>query len=322
MKVLKQILFFCILGGIIVAFGKVIIPKDENYDKYEIFNQLEKNSIDVCYIGTSNSDVAINPDIIDEAAGCSSFNYSVTGLRIEYLYYRLIDLLKTQKPDLLVIDTTTFIPIERDTIDLLLRWTFNPLPFSINKLKGINDFVYLEDRLHYLSSYSYHSRIFELKSEDWEKAFNLYDYQVESSDLKIGANGWRNLGTESMVREDDYFLTDLSTVTEERSITAEQKEYLDKILEITRENNMQILFITVPYKETQNFKAIENTKVNNYLRKNYTSDDIKFLDMNTMYKELGFDYKDMIDEGHVNIKGSEIVSNYLAGYISSNYNFD
>lgn len=315
MKVLKQILFFCILGLIIITFGKVIIPKDENYDKYKIYNQLEKNSINVCYIGTSNSDVAINPNIIDEAAGCNSFNYSVTGLRIEYLYYRLIDLLKTQKPGLLVIDTTAFIPIERDTIDLLLRWTFNPLPFSLNKLNGINDFVYFQDRLHYLSSYSYHSRIFELEDEDWEKAFNLFDYNESDK-------GWRNMGEIGMENEDNYFSTDLSTVTEERAITPEQKEYLDKILAITSENNIQILFVTVPYKVTQNFTAIENTKVNNYLRNNYSSENINFLDMNTMYGELEFDYEYMVDEGHVNKKGSDIVSNYLADYIKSNYNFD
>jgi len=323
MKVFKQIVFFCLLGFVIFIFNRILIPKDENFDKYQIFNELEKNSLDICYTGTSTPDLAINPAIIDNVVGCESFNYSVTGMRVQHMYYRLVDMLKTQHPSLLVIDTTSFIPIQPNTKGMLLRWAFNSLPLSENKILAINDLVEKKDKLNYLSSYPlYHTRIFELTKDDFEKGLNLYNYPAESVYPTPSKDGWRNNGNESLERTDDFFLNDFSKITEEIPIQDEQKVYLDKILKLAKDNNIKILFISVPYKYTQEFTAQINVKVNNYLRKNYESKDVKFFDMNTMYKEMGFDYCYLKDEGHANAKGATLISSFLADYIKNNYDFD
>lgn len=323
MKVFKQIVFFLLLGLVIFVFNRILTPKDENFDKYKIFNNLEENSIDICYTGTSTPDMAINPAIIDETVGCESFNYSVTGARVQHLYYRIVDMLKTQNPSLLVIDTTVFIPIQPNTKGMLLRWAFNSLPFSENKLDAINDLVNKEDRLDYLNSYPlYHTRIFELTSDDFSKGLSLYNYPAESIYPTPSQDGWRNNGTESLERVDDFFENDFSEIIEEIPIQEEQKEYLDKIVKLADENDMQILFISVPYKYTQEFTAEINVKINNYLRNNYESDSVKFFDMNTMYKEIGFDYYYLKDEGHANEQGASLISKFLAEYIKNNYNFD
>lgn len=323
MKVLKQILFFIILGSVILLFNELIEPKDENYDKYKIFNELEDYSINVCYTGTSTSDAAINPEIIDNIAGCNSFNYSVTGMRIQHLYFRMVDMLKTQKPELIVIDTTAFIPIQENTKTMLLRWAFNALPLSSNKHEAVDALVDDENKKYYYINYpSYHNRIFELTAEDWKKSLNLYEYPIESFYPTPSKSGWRNLGESCLEKKDDFFMNDYSKITEEYPLDEEQKEYLEKTLDLCSENDIKVLFLSTPYKYTQEFTAEINVKVNNYLRNNYESENVKVLDMNTKYKELGFDYCYLKDEGHTNREGAELISNFLGEYLRDNYNFN
>ena len=322
-KVFKQICFFTILLILVFVFNRVLVPKDENYDKYKIFNNLEKNSLDICYIGTSIPDAAIDPEIINKKNAVESFNYSITGLRLEHMYYRIVDMLKTQKPSLLVLDTSTFLPMEEGAIDLLVRWAFNPLPLSKNKYEAISKWIPASLRINYISNYPlYHTRIFELNKNDWLKALNLYEYPEKAAYKGISNLGWKNLGTDGLDRSDDFFLTDFSKVTEEIEISNEQKEYLELIIELARENDIKILFLTVPYKDTYGYSAERNVKINNYISSNYLDSDVKLLDMNRMYQEIDFDYCYMVDEGHMNSFGASLVSNYLADYINENYDFN
>ena len=86
---------------------------------------------------------------------------------------------------------------------------------------------------------------------------------------------------------------------------------------------MSFLFVSVTYKVQMGLDSIEMIKINNYLRKNYVDGDrIRLLDMNRLWRELDFDYKDLYNEGHVNQAGGRKVTNCLLQYLESNYNID
>lgn len=316
MKNCLKAICFILIGVLILSFiTRLFVLKDSDFDKYEVFNQLEKNSIDICYTGASRPDTSIIPQIIDDYNGCESFNYSVTGMRIEHLYYRMKDMLKTQKPSLLVIDTASINPVFEWHIEIVTRWAFDCLPLSYNKVNAINNLINVADRpAYYFNIIKYHDRVWEIQKEDWKKAAHLYTYP--------STKGYKNLGNKSLERIDDYFLNDYSSITEQKEINESQKIYMDKIVTLAKENNISLLLITLPFINSMGMSAEENVKINNYLIKRYENEDIEFLDMNKMYTELGMDYQYFCDESHTNDQGAKVISNYLAKYIKKHYQFD
>ena len=119
-----------------------------------------------------------------------------------------------------------------------------------------------------------------------------------------------------MEEEDDYFTVDLSSCSDIQEITPTQEESFEEILETAEEKNIKVILVSVPFKNQLGMDSIEMVKINNYLKDNYVDDENVFmLDMNRMYKELDFSYKDLYNEGHVNTVGAYKVTECLLEYM-------
>lgn len=292
----------------------LLLLKDGNWMRYQNYQSLVPNTIDIIYMGSSHSEVGIVPAIIDESVNVKSFNYSVTGMRIEQGVFRLRDMLKTQTPKLIVLDTFSFTPVEEENREVLTRWAFDSLPLSKNKVEAVNHVIKENREAYYVPFLKYHTRWKEISARDLQLLRDQSLYET------VGFGG--TTAIEKMEEEDFYFLEFMYDPNYTVPINSSQKQCFEEFLEIAKKKNIKILLITVPYKVQLGMSSQELTGINNFLEQNYVDQNtVKMLDMNKYYRELDFGYSDLFNEGHVNRSGAKKVSEFLAYYIQKEYHF-
>ena len=98
-------------------------------------------------------------------------------------------------------------------------------------------------------------------------------------------------------------------------IPAKNLEYLNKIIELTRNNGAELLLLKTPYYLTEYHDQVYNS-----IEKIAQENNIGFLNMNKIQDELNFNYSyELCDVCHLNNLGSRKVSEYLAEYITNKY---
>lgn len=309
---LLKVLVFLLVGGILFWGISNVLLEKSTYDKYR--NYMVQEDVDILILGSSHSNGGIAPDIMrdwfqeNKEMNVSIYNYSIWGMRIEQMNYFFKEALKTQTPDVLILETFSFVPIADEHREILARRAFDMLPLSLNKIEAIQYCVNEDYLSYYIPFIKYHTRWKELSSKDIQL---LYDETL-----------WENSGTVcayqegEMEEEDDYFTVDLSSCSDIQEITPTQEESFEEILETAEEKNIKVILVSVPFKNQLGMDSIEMVKINNYLKDNYVDDENVFmLDMNRMYKELDFSYKDLYNEGHVNTVGAYKVTECLLEYM-------
>lgn len=302
-------LLFCFLFSFA---SNLFLLKDGNWMKYQNYQSLGESTIDIIYMGSSHSEAGIIPTIIDGAIDVKSFNYSVTGMRIEQGVFRLRDILKTQTPKLIVLDTFSFTPVEEENREVLTRWAFDCLPLSKNKIDAVNHVIKENREAYYVPFLKYHTRWKEISARDLQLLGDKSLYET------VGFGGATTI--EKMEEKDSYFSEFTYNLNSFLPINTSQKQCFEEFLEVAKNKNIKILLTTVPYKTQLGMSSQELTGINNFLEQNYVDQDmVKMLDMNRCYKKLDFGYADLFNEGHVNKAGAEKVSKFLADYIQKEY---
>lgn len=125
-------------------------------------------------MGSSHSSNGINAKQMQQTFAehgrmLSVFTYSPSGIWIEQMYYLANELLKHMTPDLIVIETFSFCLIAPEHKEVLVRWAFDPLPLTLNKIKAIQYLVSGEHWSYYIPFIKYHTRWKELKRNDFRK---------------------------------------------------------------------------------------------------------------------------------------------------------
>lgn len=315
----KSVAFLLILLSFFSIAEDVFIRKD-NWGKYQ--NYKAQSSIDILILGNSHANRGIGSkrikDNLEEeySEKVTVFNYNVDGVCMQQILYLFQELLEHQTPNLVILETYVFRPLGDEERDLLAHLSFDPLPLNKNKVEAINYCVYKNKWQHYIPFIKYHTRWKELERDDF-KVFGDCGNWINS-----GTITWGDRFPEQICENpgDNYFNKTIPGPTEYRELQSQQQECLDQFIALLRENDVQLLFVSVPYKRQKGLNSIEQIKINNYLRDNYVDNrSIQMLDMNCMWKELDFDYKDLYDEGHVNGYGAEKTTKRIIQYLKENY---
>lgn len=315
-KCLCQTVVFLIIGVLLYQEINAVFMEKSTYGKYLNFKDME--DIDVLVLGSSHSDDGI--DAIDMEAGFEKnlgkkvnvYNYSIYGMRLEQMYYVLKEILKTQKPEVIVIETFSFVETEPENREILARRAFDYFPLSRNKVEAVTYCTDQEYATYLFPIMKYHTRWKELSSTDFGYRFR--------KDL------WENMGRtcradkNAMEQEDEYFSQDFSAVTEKQKLGSRAEEKLQDILSIAKEEDIKILFFSIPFKEQLGVNSVESIQMNNYVEASYVDGDrINMLDLNKKIEEIGFGYQYLFNEGHCNQRGAKKITGILMDYMSQRY---
>ncbi len=326
---LKTIAFVLIFLIMFFYIQDIFELKGSGYGKYSTYHTEEENSLDVIFFGNSRCNRAINPLVIDDIAGTYSFNYGIQGLRANHVYYRFLDAFKTQKPKLVVIESSIYLPSKEVNESSYLHRTLVSLPTSLFKIKAameLGDSYSMKLELM-LPLLRFHSRFREIESVDYIYNMDIhpdYPYDNQSSEEVLKTHrGYTPYPTDKTIDKDKgkYFTKDYSSITEIGVPDPEADDYFKKMVNIAKENGCKVLVLSIPSAE-KNATAKFTTPINNYLREFYADDpDVQVLDLSVIMQEIGLSYKNYHNEGHVNRSGAKLISNYVGEYIKENYDF-
>ncbi len=287
----------------------LLYPKnDESLIVIDDFYSMPNESLDVIFLGSSRNIMNINPAVIWQESGIKSFALGATGQPLWNSYHYLVEALKTQSPELVVLEVGLLsYPEEYSEYNFIVKNNLG-LKLSINRYDSISASAPMEIRTDLLFKFPvFHDRYDELTVTDF--SFGLLEKD-------ISYRGFTPSGTVNAFEKP----IDNSGDTK-FEIPLKNKEYLQKIVDLCNEKNIQLLLLATPDLITEVTGWSEMCdSISNEVTAFAMDNNINYLYTDMVVDEIGIDYAtDFRDDRHLNVIGAEKLSIYLSEYIMDNY---
>ena len=278
---------------------------DRNKDG-DYMRNLAENSIDVLALGSSHMQYAFNPGVFSAESGYYSYVFGSVCQPFSESYYLLKEVLKTQKPEVVIIDVFTLLPQSQVCYADGTYYIAMDMMSGDNRLEAadaIPDTVDEDIRLGYkLDLYMNHG--------NW-KTMDLTDTDAIFKNGKPDSGISWELGY--VAQEPEVLQYTPLIPLEPETVTAlndNEKQWIDKINELCNEENIHLIFVKTPYIENQE-DADKLAGIWEYL----DSRGIEYIDYLQKAGELEW-FLDMDgDTWHNNTWGAEIITKDLANQI-------
>ena len=290
-KVIRTLCFFLVIVILLLCSGFALKPKNNSHKDgviYELswgFLAEPANSIDVFFAGNSDNFASFSPIEMWRAYGFQSYTSGFGRERVMDVYYYLQDMLKTQHPKVVVLETDCIF-------------------YNIGRAEVIGGAV--ERMLYrYMPVFEYHDRWKDVK---WEDMFRMpeYTWRSHTHGQRASAEVTPFEGERKIVPSDKV-----------ASIDKVSFFYLEAICKLCKDHDIDLVFAYVPC-----IKAWTYAK-HNGIQKFADEHGIEFIDYNLMEKEIGLDWtNDTRDKGtHMNVYGAKKVSLHIGRYLADKYQF-
>lgn len=275
------------------------------------FYAMPKNTMDVMYFGSSHAEYGVNTSYQWDDYGIASYSMTEGGQNLGTTYHYMVEALKYQKPEVMVVELTFVAPnweIAGDGNSFIYRNTIN-MRYSKNYIENM---LYNIDVAKLCDSYSkdlwknilfqfpvYHTRYKELTLTDFtrvHKERGRYEGSPRVEPQEVPST---------------IYITDRC---ENGYDGICRREYVDKMIQLCQENDIQLVFWVSPFVVTE-----EGMKAYNTMSDYAAEKGIPFFNMCTpeLQQEIGFNYAtDMIEFNHVNFDGCRKISNFFSKYLT------
>lgn len=305
-SVIRIVSFFLLIAIVLGGTNQVFKVKygDGIYGLTK-FYELEEDSFDVLILGSSHAFEDFNTGTLWDEYGMASYVLAGSVQPMWNTYYYLREALKTQNPELIVLEgyCTTF---SSEYIDdsRIIKNNFG-LKASQDKIDSIKASAPKERWYEFLLEYmQYHTRYNELSSADFlqNQGNRLYD-------------DWKGFGCNMVTTSYDTWV-DAKEITDRAALYEKTEEYYRKTIELAKENDIPIVVVISPYAGLGQWdQQIFNTASD--IAGEYGVD---CLNCNLLLDEIGIDWKtDAADVGHLNYRGSQKYSNYIGNWLKENF---
>ncbi len=282
-----------------------------NQKRFEDFYALEENTLDLAFLGSSHSYCTFDPEIFDQSLGTLSHQFGMPLQHIDMSYYTFREILNYQKPKVVVLE------LYFDMIDD--NYVNEPVNDLINVLK--NDYLIEEinTNVRPISEKTKHKIDF-IKNQQAFLGYknNLLMSKLEEQQLKKETTSQEGVeyykGKGYIYADYNMPLSEFDETNQFKnydgkkySISSVQKNYIYKIADLAKENNIKLIFVTAP------LANISQEYISNYDYIHNIFNDIS-KDLNVPYYDyniidLGLTHEHFRDDAHLNHSGVEIVSN-------------
>ena len=308
-------IFLCLLAAVIWRLHFYFLPPSVDLENVVGFFNEPDNSLDVVYIGGSASFVYWEPLKAFEDYGIASYNFGTNTIQPEIYLYRIKEVLKSQDPELIIIDARAFEYREsvQPPSEVAYRNAIAGAPLSPERFDFIETYVpklaqlypdkpTVSDTLPYhLDLFKYHTRTTDFRNE--------YSLKMATGTYRNPFKGFYFVPKAEPIPQYDY-ATDLAVTP-----AADTVDILDRLISFLHTTGKKYLFIVSPYSEQQSHKAIFN-----YLDRRVTEAGYVFLDTNDHAEAMALDYDtDFYNYNHVNIFGADKYTDFLSRYIKEHY---
>lgn len=310
MKTKKRIFYGLLLVVLLLgtaAFADKICKAKFTGDSTTIINgfyEEEKNSLDVIFIGSSNCFCTVNPLILYDKYGITSYDFASSSqpMNISLLYLK--EALKTQHPKVVALEANMLVGNgPQNATESALRWGYTDIPLSVNKLGCIYQSLGKVDA-EYMSyvfpMLFYHNRWKELTKSD-------YTYFMEDKWNPTKGYLMTDEVSKTPIDFSEYQLEGAAHVDEENL------ECLKEMIAICRKQGIELMLFKSPRQEWYSFHTEAVQQIAD-------EQGVPYIDYNTLVDDIGLNGEtDFRDEEHLNNQGAAKVTEHLGAYLKEQY---
>lgn len=302
--VIKIIFFVFVMSAVLLSADKVLLVKyPDGIYSMKRFYELKDNTVDVLFIGNSHAFETYNTSVMWDSHGISSYVLAGSQQPTWNTYFFLKEALKTQKPDVIVMDAVGCICNFDYTDDPTQMKNCYGMKPSLNKIEAMCVSSSLDRMEFFVPISNYSSRYSELSAEDFLGSSDIPKYKY-----------W--MGFASNYKNEAFETPRLQPADETIPMGKKTEKYYRKILELAKEKNIPVVVVVTPYpcistEDAAYFKSAEN------IAKEYNA---AFLNPALDPASIGLDFKrHASDDSHLNAEGNRIYTAYFADYLKSHY---
>lgn len=259
---------------------------------------------DVIILGDCEVYENISPMEMYKTTGVKAYVRGNAQQMIWQSYYLLEETLKYEKPEVVVLSVGALRNGEDLVNEAYNRLVIDKMKWSKEKVELIN--VSKKNDESFLSyvfpMLRYHSRISELKGEDFKYLFKEKLVSYNGFLINKGVKPVGSLPTKRVLPSYDF---DNKVI-----------EYLDKITNTCRENDIKLVLIKAP-----SLYPYWYDEYDSFVEEYASNHDIKFYNFLDNIEDVGLDYNvDTYDAGlHLNLSGAAKLSKYFANILKQEY---
>ena len=292
---------------LVITLNRIFIPKyvNENQDgritqEYYPFSKY----CDVLFVGSSTVYSGIDPRVLWDEKGISSYIRANASQTMWISYYMTEDAIKRHKPELVCLDMT-FIKYDDDFVEEpSTRKSLDGMRLSASKVNCVKASIGKDERMieYIIPLMRFHTRWKELSWDDIRYAWYISN---------VTENGYIEDDTTDPA-ETDW----LVYYGEERQISPKNMEYLRKTIELCRNNDIQIMLFKMP-----SLSGNWSESLDEQIEDVADEYGINYFNFDAYNEDIGLDYStDTPDKGsHLNSKGALKFSVYLGDLLKEDY---
>lgn len=320
---LLTVIFWVVFVILLLFFEKIFIYKDMEINRTRTLNSLktpynlvnpidgfytlDRDSLDVVFIGSSIIFFGVNPNILFEEYGITSYDYTSSSMRLDTMEYALREVFRSQSPKVVVFEST----LMQTSYDLHRFQAFIApySPLSLPKIRFALGFDNFNSAIEILSPITtYHARWKEVTASDLAYPFS------NKSDYLLGFMG--------LVRVEDgtplnYAQEPIDNDSLPEPIPEYIKDYIDRFRSICEDNGAQAVFVVAP-----GFLGLQSNAYLNSLGEYVEGEGAPFINYNQQRERLAFDENDVADPVHLTLTGAEKFTLVLGSDIVETYGLD
>ena len=293
-----------------------------NKGRWEEFYSLEDNSIDTVFLGSSHSYCTFDPETIDPILGTSSYQMGMPFQHYDSTYFTLSEILNHHKIK------TAVVEVYWDMLDDDFELKQAAMLFQVLKNKElenqyIDEVFPLDEKIKYsINALKYQEDYFAYQTSELKKKIEAkYGVSLPTAQRQEGIEQYRSRGYTYC----DYKMlpSELDETNQFRKfdgkdwqISSVQKNWLIKIINLCRENDIKLIFVTAPIANVSMDYIKNYDVIHNCIADIAAEYDIAYYDYNIINKEEHLLTLDNFrDDAHLNNSGVEIVSKHFANLL-------
>lgn len=315
----KAFLFSCLMGLMIYGINRTLTPKYRHSsinpltETFRGFYRMERDTVDVLFLGSSQTAAGFNPQNLYDEFGIRSYNLGSNHQSLWLSYYWLKEALRYQSPRAVVLDCYELY-IDGRKEEGNARLALDDMRWGAVKKEAVDTvcgFDKSQSRQGYLlTNIRFHTRWTGMSETDFTWAEMASVPQLKGFWLYKDICGYEG------------FVPFAVEPSREEEFLPEAREYLDKILKLCSEEGIRLILVKTP---TLAQSLEKHNTIMGWARLN----GLDFIDFNEreIYREAGLDYRadmnDTSDTGyknaHANPAGARKMTCYLGAVLRDRY---
>lgn len=301
---------FLLLAVLVYFVADRVLLAKEGETLSSSYYSYEPGTFDVILIGPSLMKNGVQPVELWENYGIAAYNLACGNQSLACSYYLLEDALSRDNPELVVLEVTYAEEAGLTRSDDFVHYITDRMPWNDRfRYEMIQALIPEEKWLEfYLPFYAFHSRWKEITAED----FAWDDYQDDT----LGSTLYSRTVSKSAELFERY--------DADGSLQEIPRQYLQKIIDLCRENGTELLLISCPVSSANGDCDEAHFNARRAVMRDVAAlaanEGVTFLNFLETPDALYLDgYTDYSDGVHLNMFGAAKLTDFLGSYLSQNY---